>query len=65
MAIGYRHAIDPIETEHEFLSIGYEPDTARKVHIHLCEVGSAWEGRHLAFRDYLRSHDEVAAEYSR
>ncbi|MGH2595414.1 MAG: GrpB family protein [Actinomycetota bacterium] len=63
VAIGYRYAIDPIETEHEFLSIGFHPDTSRKVQIHLCEVGSGWEARHLAFRDYLRSHDEVAAEY--
>jgi GrpB-like predicted nucleotidyltransferase (UPF0157 family) len=64
VAVGYRHAIDPIETEHEYLSIGYDPDTPRKVHIHLCEAGSEWEARHLAFRDYLRSHDDTAAEYA-
>jgi len=64
VAIGYRHAIDPIETEHEFLSIGYDPDAARKVHIHLCEAGSGWEARHIAFRDYLRSHDDAVAEYA-
>lgn len=32
-------------------------------HIHLCLLGSEHERRHLAFRDYLRSHPAVAAEY--
>jgi GrpB-like predicted nucleotidyltransferase (UPF0157 family) len=32
-------------------------------HIHLCVRGSEQESRHLAFRDYLRSHPRVAAEY--
>jgi GrpB-like predicted nucleotidyltransferase (UPF0157 family) len=32
-------------------------------HIHLCVLGSEQERRHLAFRDYLRSHPSVAAEY--
>ena len=32
-------------------------------HIHLCVVGSEHERRHLTFRDYLRAHPEVAAEY--
>jgi len=34
-------------------------------HIHLCVVGDEQESRHLAFRDYLRNHPEVAAEYAR
>jgi len=33
-------------------------------HIHLCVLGDEQESRHLAFRDYLRSHPEVAAEYA-
>jgi len=33
-------------------------------HIHLCVLGDDQESRHLAFRDYLRSHPEVAAEYA-
>ena len=32
-------------------------------HIHLCVRGSEQERNHLAFRDYLRTHPAVAAEY--
>ncbi len=32
-------------------------------HIHLCVLDSEEESRHLAFRDYLRTHPAVAAEY--
>lgn len=35
----------------------------RSSHVHVCEAGSAWERGHLAFRDYLRGHPDVAAEY--
>lgn len=28
---------------------------ARDVHVHVCDAGGAWEGRHLAFRDRLRT----------
>jgi putative glutamine amidotransferase len=59
--IGYTHAVDPVETDHEFLS--KEADGARSVHIHLCEAGGEWERRHLAFRDWLRAHPEDAAAY--
>ncbi len=62
--MGFKHAIDPIEPEHEFLSSGYEPNEPRKVHVHLCQARSEWEWRHLAFRDYLRTHDAAAAAYA-
>ena len=62
VAVGYRYEIDPIETEHEFLSRGYDP-AGPLVHLHVCPVGSAWERRHLAFRDWLRSHPEDARRY--
>jgi len=32
-------------------------------HVHLCVEGSDLERKHIDFRDYLRSHTEVAAEY--
>jgi len=32
-------------------------------HVHLCEAGAEQERKHLAFRDYLRRHASVAAEY--
>lgn len=33
-------------------------------HIHVVEAGAAEERRTLAFRDYLRSHADAAAEYA-
>ena len=63
VAIGYQHSIDPIEPQHEFFSRGYHGDGYRKVHVHVCEVGSAWERRHLAFRDELRRDPQAAAAY--
>ncbi len=33
-------------------------------HVHLCVSGSEQERDHLAFRDYLRRHPSVAAEYA-
>ncbi|TET46545.1 GrpB family protein [candidate division TA06 bacterium] len=33
--------------------------------IHLVEIGSEWWLRHLAFRDYLRSHAEAREAYER
>lgn len=29
----------------------------------MCAVGSSWEGRHLLFRDWLRTHPEDAGAY--
>ncbi|MFN9537696.1 MAG: GrpB family protein [Planctomycetota bacterium] len=36
----------------------------RSHQIHAFELGSSGATRHLAFRDYLRAHPDVAAEYS-
>jgi GrpB-like predicted nucleotidyltransferase (UPF0157 family) len=35
-----------------------------RVHLHLVETGSDFWKRHLLFRDYLRSHLDVAEEYA-
>lgn len=32
-------------------------------HVHLCEAGGEQEARHIAFRDYLRRHPAVCAQY--
>jgi GrpB-like predicted nucleotidyltransferase (UPF0157 family) len=37
----------------------------RRVHIHVCARGSAWERDHLLFRDYLRAHNERRDAYAR
>lgn len=36
----------------------------REYHVHAYAVGSPELERHLAFRDYLRSHSDVAQQYS-
>jgi GrpB-like predicted nucleotidyltransferase (UPF0157 family) len=35
----------------------------RAAHIHVTTTGSTWERTHLLFRDYLRTHPRVAADY--
>ncbi|WP_336645912.1 GrpB family protein [Microbacterium sp. USHLN186] len=37
----------------------------RDVHIHVCEVDSAWAREHLAFRDALRGDPTLARAYAR
>jgi GrpB-like predicted nucleotidyltransferase (UPF0157 family) len=62
--LGYRHVPfgPPVDLVYPFFQKPAAwPSTH---HIHLCIVGSEHERRHLAFRDYLRSHPAVAAEYA-
>lgn len=35
----------------------------RDVHVHVCATGSAWEIRHLVFRDWLRTHPRDRQRY--
>jgi putative glutamine amidotransferase len=65
VANGYKHLVDPIDTQHEYLTKGYDPDAEPKVHVHVCGSGTQWEKRHLAFRDWLRSHPQDAQNYGR
>lgn len=60
--LGYRWVADPWDDEHEYFSIE-DPEERRQFHIHACGSGSAWERRHLAFRDALRADPGLAADY--
>jgi len=61
--LGYRWALDPWTDEHEFFS--RDDDGQRAFHIHVCGENSDWERRHLAFRDWLRTHPEDSTAYER
>lgn len=37
---------------------------ARDVHVHVCDVGSAWERDHLLFRDRLRDDESDRTRYA-
>ena len=62
IAVGYRWVLDPWDVDHEYFS--RDIDGERSFHLHVCTAGSEWERRHLAFRDWLRTHDDDAAAYS-
>jgi putative glutamine amidotransferase len=63
VGLGYRWALDPWTDEHEFFS--RDVDGERAFHVHVCGVGSEWERRHIAFRDWLRANPDGAAAYER
>jgi GrpB-like predicted nucleotidyltransferase (UPF0157 family) len=60
--IGYGHVpLGPIDLVYPYFQ---KPTVWPSTHhIHLCGVGSEQERKHLAFRDYLRNHPLIAAEY--
>lgn len=60
--LGYRHIpLGPFDSVYPFFQKPSEwPGTH---HVHLCVLGSEQERQHLAFRDYLRVHPLVAADY--
>jgi putative glutamine amidotransferase len=62
--LGYEHALDPWDDDHEFFSRNDGP-RYEGVNVHVCEEGSRWERRHLAFRDWLRTHPDDAQAYGR
>jgi GrpB-like predicted nucleotidyltransferase (UPF0157 family) len=54
--------LDPWDAGHEYFSRDIEGE--RCFQLHVCTAGSEWERRHLAFRDWLRTHDDDAAAYA-
>ena len=63
-ACGYVHFRDPDPAFERAYPYFHKPhDWPHSHHVHLCESGSEWEWRHLAFRDYLRTHPEAREEY--
>ena len=63
VALGYRWVLDPWDVDHEYFS--RDIDGERSFQLHVCAAGSSWERIHLAFRDRLREHPDVAAGYAR
>ncbi len=61
-ALGYQFKPHDTIPERLFFSKEREPEI-RTHHLSLAEPGSRYWKRHLAFRDYLRHHDQIAAEY--
>lgn len=62
--IGYIHEGDQgIEGREAFKYQGKEH--LRKHHLYVCAKDASELRRHIGFRDYLRSHPEAVAEYSR
>jgi len=59
--LGYLFVPAPQAPDHHFFA--RPPERPRSHHLHVCEVGSAHEHRHLAVRDYLRAHGDEAASY--
>jgi GrpB-like predicted nucleotidyltransferase (UPF0157 family) len=60
--LGYMFAPAPEAPDHHFFA--RPPGRPRSHHLHVCEAGSHHELRHLAVRDFLRSHDDEAARYA-
>jgi GrpB-like predicted nucleotidyltransferase (UPF0157 family) len=62
-AIGYRHEGDlGIAGREAFKYDGKEH--LRKHHLYVCPEDSPELKRHIAFRDYLRTHSDAVREYS-
>lgn len=63
--IGWIHAPEPGDEPDRMLSFCFPSIERRTHHLHVVEEQSdAWRGW-LAFRDYIRTHDDTAAAYAR
>lgn len=54
----------PAPESPDFHLFARPPERPRTHHVHVCEVGSTHESRHLAVRDFLRAHADEAAAYA-
>ena len=61
-SLGYAH-VQLSDFDHEYPYFRRPADWPSTHHVHLCESGGYLEARHLAFRDCLRAHPDVAASY--
>lgn len=63
-SLGYRYQPEHEGTmpERRFFGKG-EPPKEQHYHVHMVEKGGEFWRRHLAFRDYLRSHPEASRRY--
>jgi len=62
--LGWQHAAEPGDALGRRLSFCSPSIAHRTHHLHVVEEGSDGWRRWLAFRDYLRLHPELAAEYA-
>ncbi len=60
--LGYLFAPAPESPDFHFFA--KPPQRPRTHHLHVCEVSSEHEFRHLAVRDFLRTHHDEAATYA-
>ena len=60
--LGYLFVPAPEAPDYHFFA--KPPERPRTHHLHVCAVGSDHEFRHLAVRDFLRSHADEAARYA-
>ncbi|MCS7002493.1 MAG: GrpB family protein, partial [Dehalococcoidia bacterium] len=62
--LGYRYAPEYETTMPERRYFTKAEGSGPAIHLHVVELGSPFWERHIAFRDYLKRHPEVAAEYA-
>jgi len=67
----YRRRLEPLGYHHKFhlnepvRLFFYNKGPQRTYHLHIVEYGTWEHRRHLLFRDYLRTHPDIAQEYER
>lgn len=61
--LGFRR-FNPPDLAAAGLRLFVPEDGSGRIHIHVCEIGSAQHRRHVAVRDYLRAHPEEARRYA-